>query len=197
MESALSSGTVHLGQDASTVPRMYDPGHEPQHVLPPLHHQHHQPGRLLGHRESRWEMREDLAMRRIVIPALAALAFMACDNMTFIIGPPPSGYTQEAWDRLKRKDENFARTISWINSDPKRRRVREIYLEKIWGLEPPIEPADSILSGFAENEFVRGVPDGFRKGFADSLRRRGESYRERGTDDYQKYLDAAKEIEAL
>lgn len=92
-------------------------------------------------------------MRKIIGAVAAMVMTMACSRI-------PSGYTPEAWERLERANINQARAIQWIEADPTRQRIRQIYLKEWKG---DVRLADHILAGCAEPEFVGGQPGAFKE----------------------------------
>ena len=84
-------------------------------------------------------------LTRTILP-VSMLFLLACNQI-------PYGYTQEAWERLKREDPNTVQAIEWINSDPTRRRIRKQVVSYFNGIG---KDADEVMKIYAEPEMIRG-----------------------------------------
>lgn len=88
---------------------------------------------------------------RNALALFGLILMISCDST-------PSGYTPEAWSRLKRESPNLAQEITWINEDSTRREIRDQYLyanggKTKWG--------DGLFAGCADPEMLDGQKDAF------------------------------------
>lgn len=91
---------------------------------------------------------------RTSIVAILCIAIMVSCNST------PSGFTPEAWERIQREHPNQADALKWIEGDPTRSKIRQIYLSHMWDTNRDL--GDAILIRAANFEIQEGQPGAFR-----------------------------------